>query len=195
MVNVINHNDVYNSELIKSINLVVSNYNKLLTEHKLRDHLFRSEIINKTNIVDFFIEFFVIWIGTPFYLLGLIFNYLPFYIAKRFSDKKIKKVEFYDSVCVNMSMILWLIYFLIQLIVVMFLFHNWILLFVFALSEILLGSFLLFFYSLKKKITGRWRLLRLVRHKRNVIEDLIAKRADIIEKLIFANNNYDTFSK
>jgi glycerol-3-phosphate O-acyltransferase/dihydroxyacetone phosphate acyltransferase len=190
IVDVINYNDEKNPELLESLKSKVFPYNNLLKKHNLRDHLLRPEIINKMNIGNFLLEFIVIWLGTPLYLLGLVVNYLPFYITRNFSNNKIKKPEFYASVFANMSMILWLIFYGIQLLVVALVFRNWMLLGMFALTVPLLGYYLLMFYSVKQKIAGRWRLLRLVRKERTSVEQLMNLRADIIEDLRIAKENY-----
>ena len=87
-------------------------------------------------------------------------------------------------------MILWFLFYGIQLIIVGLIFRNWSVLAVYALVVPLTGLYTLRFYPVLKKIMGRWRLLRLVRKDRDTIEKLINQRATIIEELEIAKKYY-----
>jgi glycerol-3-phosphate O-acyltransferase/dihydroxyacetone phosphate acyltransferase len=117
-------------------------------------------------------------------------NYPPYYFSKKYSDGKIKAVEFYASVNVNMSMLLWVVYYGIQLLVVGLAFRSWPVLGIYAMLVPLMGYYVLNYYPLMKKIFGRWRLLRMVRHERNAVEKLVHERAVIIELLDEAKKGY-----
>jgi len=190
LVEMINQQDEENPEAIKSLKEKVTPYLKKLNKHKLRDHLLYPETIEKSGIGNFFSDFFIIWFGMPIYGLSIAMHGLPFYIAKKFADKKIKQIEFYASIRANMAMLLWLPNFFIQLLVIALLFHSWALLIIYALSAPLLGLYAMKYYSLYKKILGRWRLLRMVRTERKTVEELVMERAIIIEELKVMKNNY-----
>ena len=190
IVGMINQQDEDNAEAIKALKEKVIPYLKKLNKHKLRDHLLYPETIEKSGIGNFFSDFFIIWFGMPVYALAIIMHGLPFYIAKNFADKKIKQIEFYASIRANMAMLLWLPNFFIQLLMVALAFHSWILLMVYSLSAILLGLFAIKYYSVYKKILGRWRLLRMVRTERKIVEELVNERSEIIEELTLMKKNY-----
>ena len=97
-----------------------------------------------------------------------------------YSDKKIKQTEFYASAYLHIAMILWGVYFGIQILTVALLFRNWNLLAIYGVSVIALGLYCLLFYPVRKKIFGSWRLLRIVRKQREVVENLVSERAEII---------------
>ena len=117
---------------ILSLKSKLDTYIRLLNEYKLRDHLLREESINKMNFWTFLKEYIVIYLGTPIYLIGLLFNYFPYYIAEKFANKKVKKAEFYASFRANLSLIFWTIYYFIELLIVALVFRNWALLGIFA---------------------------------------------------------------
>jgi 1-acyl-sn-glycerol-3-phosphate acyltransferase len=185
LVELINKLDEEHPETIQSLKEKVIPYLKKLNKHQLRDHLLYPETIEKSGLVLFLKEFFIIWFGMPVYVLALIINGIPFYIAKKFADKKIKKVEFYASIRANLAMLLWLPNFFIQLLILALLFHNWIVLAVYTLSVPLFGLFAIKYYSLHKKIRGRWRLLRMVKTERKIVEELADERGAIMEELGF----------
>lgn len=186
----VNYFDSENLTLIESLKKTIASYRKNLEKLDLRDHLLRPEIINKMNIGNFLLDFLIIWFGIPIYLIGLLMNFPPYYISRDFADKKVKNVEFYASIHLNVSMILWVLYYGIQLLVIALVFHSWTFLGIYALFVPLTGLFVLKFYPKMKKIFGRWRLMRMVRKERKTIEDLINERTPIINEIEFVKKEY-----
>jgi len=186
----VNYIDEANSNLIESLKEKIIPYGSLLKKHNLRDHLLKPEIINKMKIGNFFLDFIIIWFGMPIYIFGLIMNYPPYYFGKIFADKKAKMIEFYSSLFANISMVLWLIYYLLQLLIVSLVFHSWIFIGIYALLVPITGLYVLKFYSVMKKIFGRWRLMRMVRKERETIEQLINERTEIITEIEIAKKEY-----
>jgi hypothetical protein len=121
----------------------------------------------------------------------MVINYPPYYLAKKYCDKKIKTVEFRASVYANLAMILWLVYAVIQIIIVGLVFRNWLILSIYTVVVLpLLGYFTLKFYPVKEKIFGRWRLLRLVRKQRHLVEEMVKERFEIISEVERAIKEY-----
>jgi glycerol-3-phosphate O-acyltransferase / dihydroxyacetone phosphate acyltransferase len=183
MATMVNYLDREKPEMIALLKEKTGKYIKKINKHQLRDHLLDPEKINKMHLGTFLLEYLIIYLGMPFYILGLVMNYPPYYIAKTISDTKIKNVEFYASVYGNIAMLLWLVYYGLQLLTVALVFRSWPLLLVYAVLVPLSGRYLLRFYPRMKKIFGRWRLLRLVRKERKVVEELVNERSEIIEIL------------
>ena len=191
----VNYQSENNLEALNSLKEKISPYLQQLHKQSLRDHLLSPITINNTKPWDFLLEFIVIWIGMPIYGLGLLMNYLPYFISKKFVVKNIKKAEFIASIYANMAMFLWIFNYLIQLLIVALVFRNWALLGFYAVLVPLLGMFALNYYSIMKKIFGRWRLLRLVRKDRATVETLMQERAEIIERLDTMKLEILNFSK
>lgn len=187
MVNVL---DEKKPELVSQLKAKLDSYVKLLNSNKLRDHLLREESINKMNFGTFFLEYLIIYLGMPVYLIGLLLNYPPYYLAKKFANKKVKKNEFYASFRVNLSLIFWTIWFFAMLLPVALVFRNWLLLGMFALTVCVTGIFVIKFYSIMKKIFGRWRLLRMVRKDKKTVEQLMNERNEVMSDLVYAKDQY-----
>lgn len=182
----VNKLSVTHPELILLLRLQTGNYIQKLDTHQLRDHLLDPKRIDKMNAFSFMKDIAGIYLGMPFYVLGLLFNFPPYYFAKRFSDKRIKNVEFYASVYSNLAMLIWLVYYGIQLIIVGLVSRSWPMLIVYAITVPLLGLFAIRFGTFLTKMRGRARLLRMVRKQRDVAAELINERKLIIEALLEA---------
>jgi 1-acyl-sn-glycerol-3-phosphate acyltransferase len=168
----------------------VVNYIRRLRGNDLRDHLLRPETINKMNIGTFLSEYLVIFFGFPVYLLGLIGNYPPYFFAKQYTVKNIKTDEFHASVYSTLAMLAYLVYYALQVIVVGLAFRSWLLLAIYAFLVPVLGYFCLWFYPKMMKIFGRWRLLRMVRKDKQIVQELVAERASIVHELETLHRNF-----
>ncbi len=180
LAEMINFLELNHSSLLNTLKEKTGVYMQQLKEMDLRDHLLRPEKISKMNFGSFVLESQLILWGSIIYLIGLITNYPPFLLGKKLSEKKIKQKEFFASVYLHVAMIAWVIYFGIQLLTVALVFRNWCVLGVYAVAVILLGYYCLWFYPIRKKIFGRWRLLRMVRKQRATVEEVVSARSEII---------------
>jgi len=179
-----------NPNAIESLKKLIFPYIKDLENLKLQDNLLRPETINKMNPQKHFLDFFITCLGMPIYIIGLAVNYPPYYVSKNFTNKKVKKAEFFASIYLNMSMFLWLLYYVIQLFFVAFLFRSTIGLVSFAIFTPITGLFLLRFHSKMMQTFGGWRLFRLVLKEKKKIEQLIKVRMQIIIEIDFAKEKY-----
>ncbi len=176
----VNFLETNHQPLLEDLKQNTTDYLKHLKQAHLRDHLLRPEKISKMNFGTFVLESQLILWGSIVYLFGLLTNYPPFFLGKFIANKKIKQNEFFASVYLHVAMIVWVIYFGVQLLTVALVFRNWGLLGGYALSVIILGYFCLWFYPIRQKIFGRWRLLRMVRKQRADIESFVHQRSEII---------------
>ena len=158
-------------------------YLKSLERNKLRDHLIKSDIEGKSGFLKFIGELTVLILGIPFYFVGLITNWPPFYLAFSIANKKVKEDEFYASTAILISMCGWLAYFIFQLVIIAFIFKNFSIVVTYTLSMILLGRFALVYYPRVLKILGRWRLIGLKRSNRKLVAELVNKRIEIVEQI------------
>jgi glycerol-3-phosphate O-acyltransferase / dihydroxyacetone phosphate acyltransferase len=190
MVEMLNYQEKENADVLDLLDEKVKKYLKKLQAYNLRDHLLQPENIEKSGPLTFITDFLKLWFGMPLYILAVLIHGLPLYIAKQFADSKIKQREFYASIRVNIGMLLWLLNMLIQLIAVSFIFKNILAPVIYSLIAYSLAKFALWYYPIPKKIFGRWRLLKLVRNERKVVEELFSLRSEIIRELNFIKENY-----
>jgi membrane protein implicated in regulation of membrane protease activity len=138
-------------------------------------------------------DFFIMWFGLPLYWIGLVLNLLPYRIAKNMADEKAKNVEFRASIYANLGMILWIVFYVLQLVLIRSLFHSPKLSLLWIFLVPLSGIYAIAFYPVMKKTFGRWRLLSLVRKNKDEAERLINEREEIV-RLIRQELNSAGFS-
>lgn len=176
----INRCDERDPALVSALKERAVDYGRKIRAHGLRDHLLRPENVEKLNIWSFLGEGFVLFFGLPVYVAGWLLNYAPYYFAKDFTYKKIKNIEFYASIYQNLAMVLWGLFYAVQLLVIALLFRSWPLLAVYATAVPLLGFFCLWYYPVKEKIFGRLRLLRLTAKENAVVVRLVEERNAVL---------------
>ncbi len=183
---IVNRCDREQPELIVKFREAVSGYMNKLKQHNLRDHLLRKDNIEAMSGLGFINDFLLLWFGTPIYWIGWLLNFPPYCFARSLSDKKVKNVEFYASMYSNIAMFIWVIYYGLQLLTVALLFRSWPLLGGYAVAVPFLFWYVLLYAPVMKKILGRFRLMRMVRKNKKVVEELILQRgliAETMEKL------------
>jgi 1-acyl-sn-glycerol-3-phosphate acyltransferase len=156
-------------------------YYKTLDTLRLRDHLLRKDALEKMCLKSVLNDFFIMWFGLPLYWVGLLLNLLPYRIARNMANEKAKNVEFHASIYANVGMILWIVFYVLQLVLIRSLFHNPQLSLAWIFLVPLSGIYAIAFYPTMKKIFGRWRLLGLVRKDKEEAQKLILEREEIIQ--------------
>jgi glycerol-3-phosphate O-acyltransferase/dihydroxyacetone phosphate acyltransferase len=71
-----------------------SNYQKALDQHAISDRALISKPLN-------IFQYLLMLAGVPLFIAGFIFLGLPYYLCTRIADKKVTRVDFYDSVAMN----------------------------------------------------------------------------------------------
>lgn len=120
-----------------------------------------------------------LFLGYFTFIVGFFFNFLPFYFARYFSDKKVSKVEFYSSVLFGAGMAACIVYFflwgLFFAIVDVPNVNGW--------GELLLWfaiPVLGYFALLYDELWDKWSMqIRFKRMDKTVQEQLLALRADL----------------
>lgn len=194
LAGLINYLDEHKPALTVSLRDKSTAYIRKVRSKGLRDHLLRPENIEGISIKTFIRDYLIIWLGMPLYFIGLVLHYPPYFLAKKFCDKKIRNIEFFASVYANLAMIIWGIYASLQVLAVALILRDWLFLSFYAVVVLpATGFFTLWYYPVKEKIFGRWRLLRMVRKERNVVEELIKERFAIIGEIENCKKEFDNY--
>ncbi|MCC6689998.1 MAG: 1-acyl-sn-glycerol-3-phosphate acyltransferase [Bacteroidia bacterium] len=186
----VNYFHTNNRALIETAKQKMKNYFDWLNEFKITDSALDGNKLKTLTMPRIVADIVLLIAGTPFYLLGLLMNYMPYKLGLTVANKLAKDVEFHASINLAVGWTIWLIYALLQLLIVGLLFHNWILLLSYAVLIPLTAGYSLCFYRFLVSSTDRRRALRLKQTKPNKFNEILKQRENIIELLNNAKENY-----
>lgn len=168
-----------NPDEINVLNQKMNKYTTGLKRVNLRDWVLRSE---KYSLLSRITESVILLALSPFYILGLINNYIPYKIPVRFI-RKIKDPQFHSSFKLAIGMITFPIYYIILIVLALIFIDPAWLKPAYIISIPLSGIFAFRYYIRVKKLYARFRYSRLVRIKDKTIIQLKKLREDITEHM------------
>lgn len=156
-------------------------YFKILRRSKLRDHVPAKGPYGLFRLLR---EIFVLLIGLPFFIYGLINNFLIFLIPAKLSKKHIKDLQFRSSVSYVIGLVLMLpILFTLQTLIINWIFDPWWAPWAYLLSLIPSGIFAIQYSFWFKKTRARIGYSIKLRKKDPGLSKLIELRNSLIEQL------------
>ncbi|HKC69960.1 MAG TPA: 1-acyl-sn-glycerol-3-phosphate acyltransferase [Bacteroidia bacterium] len=165
------------AENMVNFRIQVANYTKQLQQLKLRDHLIYNA--GKKNRLTVF-NFIVLIIGFPFYMVGKILNFIPYYYGKRVADKTCKDIEFHAAVNFGVGTFIWMVTFLIELLVIGLLTKSWCMLLIYTVVKAGFGRIGLSYSPFKKKMLGALRLNKIKKTDTTLFKSLQQQRQQIV---------------
>lgn len=133
---------------------------------------------------------FIIITGFPFYVYGLINNYLAFEIPGWIANKISTKIEFRGAIAMVSGIFTFLFFYTLQIMLVWKFTHEQWLTMVYGLSLPLSGIFTYWYYHKVNKIKTTWAVMILFYKKSVVISNLITERENIIAEFDKAKSEY-----
>ena len=165
-------------EEIVKIRTLVDDYSKQLMQLKLRDHLIYKASNNK-SILNIF-NFILLIVGFPIYIVGKIFNFIPYYYGKRIADKTCKDIEFHAAVNFGAGTLIWVITFLVELLLIVFIFKSLCFILAYMVVKVAFGRIGLSYSPFKKKMLGTLRLRKIKTANQSLYDNLIKQRNAIV---------------
>ena len=168
-------------ELIEKTREKCSAYFNQLHRYNFRDWLFDPQNKNKINYPGALLRLLLLLAGLPVFIAGLIGNYLPFKLSDIITNKIVKVKEFYSSIAIGISMVMFLIYYtaLYSISAAIMPQRVWPALVLLGFG--LCACFSIYYHPFARKTFGIWRVLlnqaraAELREKRGEIEGLINK--------------------
>jgi glycerol-3-phosphate O-acyltransferase / dihydroxyacetone phosphate acyltransferase len=181
---------IHQPERVESMRSRIDNYfNKLsilgiqdidIAKNKTNQHFFGSNLKAILFII----------LGFPFYIYGLINNYLPFEIPGWIANKVSKSIEFRGPIGMVGGMFTFIIFYTLQLMLVWHYSHHQLLTLLYGLSLPLSGIFTYWYYHRVTKIRNKWNILLLFYKKSVFVSNLITERELLIEEFDKAKEEY-----
>jgi 1-acyl-sn-glycerol-3-phosphate acyltransferase len=139
------------SELI----LAIDKYNQGLHKNGLDDKLFAQK---KPGVLTFFVESLVGVLLLPFYMYGLVTNYIPYKIPV-LQAATIKDLHFKSSIQFGIGLVIFPLYYILAITTFCLIADGLLLKLIFAFSLPLTGYFAFYYYKWMKKLYDKFRLL------------------------------------
>lgn len=151
----------------------------------LEKHQISDKVIAKPNFA--YWKLILLLLGFPFFLIGYVLNFLPLKLANNITQKKVKRVEFFDSVRVALGFLVGLVYYIIMAIVISILVPAiWIL--VYLLAIWLLGYFALYYLDFWADFKADWKMENFKQKNKESLDLLIQQRKTIIDAMQLLGN-------
>ncbi len=180
----------HDANRVETIRLQIQSYFYRLNDLGLNDSDIAPKNKNKSFFGNAFAAILIILLGAPFYLYGLINNFLPFEIPGWIAGKISKKTEFRGAIGMVGGMFTFLIFYTVQIVLVWKFTHLQWLTMGYAISLPLSGLFAYWYYSTVKLYRTKWMLMMLFYKKSVLISGLITEREQIIAEFDKAKNEY-----
>ena len=124
-----------------------------------------------------------LFLGLPFFLFGLVNNYLPFKMPGWIAGLISKRPEFRGSIAISVGTFTFLIFYLVQMIMISKYFNDPRITFSYLLLSIVCGLFAFNYYKRAKSFSGHRKVFSLFFRKSKLIAKIILKRQMIIDEL------------
>ncbi|MDP3555953.1 MAG: 1-acyl-sn-glycerol-3-phosphate acyltransferase [Bacteroidota bacterium] len=158
------------------------NYFNILDKHGLKDWLLNPRYSYKISYLHLFFRVCFLLIGLPFYIIALIGNYLPYKIVEKLTSKIAKNKEFYSSFAIALSMIFFLLNYVLWFAISYILSPTIFMPLFICFSFILCGMIGLVYHPFKKKTIGIYQILK-NKHLYNELFEMRKELISLINKL------------
>ncbi len=167
-------------EKIKELVHELHNFKKLLKKHHLRSWLINHPSLNFLKIIR---NKLVLIAGLPLFIYGFIFNAIPFLSIDYFTRKKIKDIAFWSSFFLVPGIVLFPLFYLIELLLVSSFLPGWWLKLLFIVTLPFAGKLAFLWHILLRKTWGRVNLLNLKLFNRVKYSQLFEAKNTLFKKL------------
>lgn len=176
-------------KLVKEVNTAISDYFAQLNRLQIKDKSIAKEV-HKDFVSTAFFNLLYTLLGFPFYILGLIGNYLPYILPSKVANAMTKEVEYLAPIMMAVGTITFPLFYTLQVLGFYFFTQNGLGTFLFGLSLPISGFFVLHYWNHLITTQDHWLIFSIFRKKDTLINDLIAKRKEIIATLERASAIY-----
>ena len=180
IANAINYFDKLEPKRINQISSKIEQYFLKLKEIGVED-----VVVNRKNLelnTMRFLLLFKLLIGLPFYLLGLINNFLPYeipaYVANKLKDKDLR-----GSVAMVLGIFTFLIFYSIQICLIQLWFKSLIITLIYSFSIAPLGFFAYYYWYACIEVKMRFTLIIHSYRNSEVVSNILKARLEIIDEL------------
>ncbi|MFN5183698.1 MAG: 1-acyl-sn-glycerol-3-phosphate acyltransferase [Bacteroidota bacterium] len=177
-------NKIYHThpEKVDTLKSSIELYISKLKSYGIRDKLLRDKFLNLSQLGSVIFRTLTFVFLFPLWIVGLITNYVPYFICWKSPAKFTKDIEWYAAISGVVGSFVFLLYHLLQFTLVGLFFKDTLVLTSFISITLLSGWFSLHFSPFRKKLLGSIRLYRL-RKNNTQFQLLLESRRKIIDDI------------
>lgn len=168
IANTVNAETANDPESVNDLRERIKDYFNRLKKARLRDWEFGKQ----GDRFSIFTHLLILLFGFPFWLFGVITNFVPYKIPWLIQKKIVKHIEWSASVNGTIGVFLWQFYWLLQSLVIALVFRNWYLLGAFMIAVPACGAFANWYRIKLVKTIGKIRFNRIPDSERNELKKL-----------------------
>lgn len=191
IASIVNYITRHFPERARALDEQVREYNHDLKKYGLRDWLLRPKKIESMGAASLVGDFPFFFFLFPFWIFGVITNYLPYKIPYLIAQKVVRNIEFHASINGTAGVFLYQIFWGLECLAVALIFRNWWLLGAFAIAMPVCGLIAQEYWVRMKKSRGKTRLLSAFKHHRRKIESMVKQRAEIVAEMEELRKEYE----
>jgi len=192
IASIINLADRNEPERVRALDEKVTEYKASLTELELRDWLLNPKCIQAMGPLSLLADFAFFFLFFPFWIFGMITNYIPYKVPFVIAEKIVKHVEWHASVNGTISVFLWQIVYGLESLAVALIFRDWFILGGFMIAMPICGMIAQAYWVRLKKSRARSNLISSFKKKRSEVEKLIHSRAGIVSEVSALREQFET---
>jgi glycerol-3-phosphate O-acyltransferase / dihydroxyacetone phosphate acyltransferase len=183
IANAVNTASVDAPEKISSLKPEIHSYLQKVEKSGVRDKLISEQYKSYSSLASLLMRSLMFVIGIPIWICGLITNYIPYYISWKLGKKLTRRgKEWYAAVSMLIGSFLFPIYYIIETLVVWFIFHDLKIVGAFVALTFFSGWFSMHFSPFRKKLAGSWRMYS-IRKNKTLYSSLVEERKKIVQEI------------
>jgi glycerol-3-phosphate O-acyltransferase / dihydroxyacetone phosphate acyltransferase len=167
-------------EQVVTLETKLSTYFSGLERSSINDETVKRFKENRIGLARVIFQTLLALVGLPFFIFGLVNNYIPYKAGYLLAKQIAKNIEFHASVHMYSSLILYLLFYPLQILAVALLFRNWYVLAAYAALLPLSGLFSLVYHEWFVQLAECWRIVIASKKER---EELVSGRKAITDSL------------
>ena len=170
-------------ERVERLRQMTDDYFTALDRLNLNDHLLRKFTTSRPAFLERIYIFLFLILGFPFWLFGVINNYLPYKLPYYIARSLTKKTDWHGALFVSLGIGTFLLFYSVQLYFVQRIFHQPLLTLGYFFLLPFTGFFAFRYYRRFTNLRGRWTILSLFIKRATLLSGLITMRQQITDEL------------
>jgi 1-acyl-sn-glycerol-3-phosphate acyltransferase len=179
-----------NSNDVENLKKRIQNYLRNLNRLHLKDDFLKGKSLHRSLSVDSFKIVILALLGFPFYLYGVLNNYLPYILPRIIANKVFSSIEYQGPTKFVLGILTFLIFYPLQIFLIAISFQNILVTIIYGITLPLSGFFVLFYWNRIESFRDNLFFISLFYRRSFLISKLIQQRLEIIKTLEKAKQSY-----